>query len=633
MTKMLLLPTLAGLLLLGAAVNALSAERTEIPDKYQWKLTDIYPTEADWDQAKKRLEKRIPEVAAFKGHLGDSAGTLYAALSTMADLDKELSRLLSYASMRYDQDTRVAASLERLQAGEQVAAQFGAAVSYIRPEILSLDPARVEAFVKEEPRLKDYRPYLDNILRMKEHTLTPPEEQVVARALGQMGSTADAVYGIFTNADLPYPDVELTSGEKVRLDAAAYTKYRAAANREDRMRVFKAFWGKYAEFKRTLGTTLYSAVKAHIFTKDVRKYHSCLEAALDRDNIPVAVYDQLIADVHKNLPVLHRYLRLRQRMMGLDQLRYEDLYAPIVSKVDLAYTPEEAMKLTLDACAPLGPDYVSALKKGYESGWVDFMPSTGKRSGAYSNGSVYDVHPFQLLNFMGTYEDVSTLAHESGHSMHSYLSNKNQPYITANYSIFVAEVASTLNENLLLHHMLKITQDDATRLYLLGSALDNMRQTLFRQTLFAEFEKTIHDMAERGETLSGDNLSALYLKLLREYYGHDQGICVVDDLYGVEWAYIPHFYYNFYVYQYATSLTASSYIADAIRQEAGGKKPSTRARDAYLKMLSSGSSKYPIDLLRDAGVDMTTSAPFDAAMREMNRIMDEMEAILARQKK
>ncbi|MEW5765922.1 MAG: M3 family oligoendopeptidase, partial [Acidobacteriota bacterium] len=354
--------------------------------------------------------------------------------------------------------------------------------------------------------------------------------------------------------------------------------------------------------------------------------------SLDRNNIPVEVYKQLIADVHRNLPVLHRYLKLRQKMMGVDQLRYEDLYASIIQEVDLQYTPEEAMKLTLEACAPLGPEYMAALKKGYESGWVDFMPSTGKRSGAYSNGSVYDVHPFQLLNFMGTYEDVSTLAHESGHSMHSYLSNKKQPYITADYSIFVAEVASTLNENLLLHHMLKNTQDDATRLYLLGSALDNMRQTLFRQTLFAEFEMTIHEMAERGETLSGDNMSALYLKLLKEYYGSDQGVCAVDDLYGVEWAYIPHFYYNFYVYQYATSLTASTYIADRIRQEAAAPKPATKARDAYIGLLSAGSSKYPIDVLKDAGVDMTTSAPFDAAMREMTRIMDEIEGILSKKK-
>lgn len=632
MLKIVLCQALAGALVLGMALPAAAGERSEVDPKYQWKLTDIYATPEAWEASKASVQKKIPEMAAFKGRLGESAGTLFSALDTLAGLDKEISRLLSYAAMTYDQDTRVSANLERLQAGEQVAAEFGAAVSYIRPEILAMDPARVEAMVAQEPRLKDYKPYLDNILRMKAHTLSPAEEQVVARALGQMGGTPDAVYGIFTNADMPYPEVELTSGEKVRMDAAAYTKYRASQNREDRMRVFQQFWGKYSEFKRTLGTTLYSAVKGHIFTRDVRKYDSCLQASLDRNNIPVEVYKQLIADVHRNLPVLHRYLKLRQKMMGVDQLRYEDLYASIIQEVDLQYTPEEAMKLTLEACAPLGPEYMAALKKGYESGWVDFMPSTGKRSGAYSNGSVYDVHPFQLLNFMGTYEDVSTLAHESGHSMHSYLSNKKQPYITADYSIFVAEVASTLNENLLLHHMLKNTQDDATRLYLLGSALDNMRQTLFRQTLFAEFEMTIHEMAERGETLSGDNMSALYLKLLKEYYGSDQGVCAVDDLYGVEWAYIPHFYYNFYVYQYATSLTASTYIADRIRQEAAAPKPATKARDAYIGLLSAGSSKYPIDVLKDAGVDMTTSAPFDAAMREMTRIMDEIEGILSKKK-
>ncbi|MEW6756986.1 MAG: oligoendopeptidase F [Acidobacteriota bacterium] len=632
MLKIVFCQALAGALVLGMALPAAAGERSEVDPKYQWKLTDIYATPEMWEASKAELQKGIPRMAGFKGRLGESAGTLYEALSALAGLDKELSRLLSYAAMTYDQDTRVSANLERLQAGEQVAAEFGAAVSYLRPEILAMDPARVEAFVAEEPRLKDYKPYLDNILRMKAHTLTPAEEQVVARALGQMGGAADAVYGIFTNADMPYPEVELISGEKVRMDAAAYTKYRASQNREDRMRVFQKFWGKYAEFKRTLGTTLYSAVKGHIFTRDVRKYDSCLQASLDRNNIPVEVYKQLIADVHRNLPVLHRYLKLRQKMMGVDQLRYEDLYASIIQEVDLQYSPEEAMKLTLEACAPLGPEYMAALQKGYESGWVDFMPSTGKRSGAYSNGSVYDVHPFQLLNFMGTYEDVSTLAHESGHSMHSYLSNKKQPYITADYSIFVAEVASTLNENLLLHHMLKNTKDDATRLYLLGSALDNMRQTLFRQTLFAEFEMTIHEMAERGETLSGDNMSALYLRLLKEYYGSDQGVCAVDDLYGVEWAYIPHFYYNFYVYQYATSLTASTYIADAIRQEASAKKPASKARDAYIGLLSAGSSKYPIDVLKDAGVDMTTSAPFDAAMREMDRIMDEIEAILSKKK-
>jgi oligoendopeptidase F len=300
-----------------------------------------------------------------------------------------------------------------------------------------------------------------------------------------------------------------------------------------------------------------------------------------------------------------------------------------LKKVDLKYTPEEAMALTLAAVKPLGPDYVAALKAGFDSRWVDFLPSTGKRSGAYSEG-VFGVHPYQLQNFMGRYEDVSTVAHESGHSMHSYLANKTQPYVDAHYPIFTAEVASTLNENLLLHQMLDATTDPATRLFLLGNALDGMRQTLFRQTLFAEFELRIHEMAEKGESLTGDNMSELYGKLLREYYGDAQGVCKVDSLYNVEWAYIPHFYYNFYVYQYATSMIASTSIANRIRDEIAQKKPSTQARDAYLGMLAAGGSKYPIDLLKMAGVDMTTSEPFQAAMREMNKIMDEMEAILAK---
>jgi oligoendopeptidase F len=615
-----------------ASVAAAAQERKDVPEKYTWNLQDMYASPAAWKEAKEALAKRVPEMAPYKGHLGDSAEKLYGALSTMMGLDKDLVKLMSYASQLNDQDTQVSESLEMLQAAEQLAAEYSAAVSWVRPEILALDSAKIDGFVKADSRLKDYKPYLDNILRMKTHTLDPAGEKIVAQANGQMGGTPDSVYGIFTNADMPYPEVTLSTGEKVRLDAAAYTKYRASTNREDRDKVFKAFWGKYDEFKRTCGTTLYGAVKGHIFNRDVRHYDSCLQASLDRNNIPVEVYKQLIADVHKNLPTLHRYLKLRQKMMGVDQLRYEDLYAPIIKEVEMPFTPEQAMEVTLKAFQPLGPQYADALKKGYESRWVDWYPSKGKKSGAYSNGSVYDVHPYQLLNFMGQYEDVSTLAHESGHSMHSYLSNKAQPYVTADYSIFVAEVASTLNENLLLHHMLNVTKDDEAKLYLLGSALDGMRQTLFRQTLFAEFELRIHEMAESGETLTGDVLNREYLKLLKLYYGDAEGVCKVDDLYAVEWAYIPHFYYNFYVYQYATSITASTYLANKIRDEAGIEPPSHKTRDAYVKMLSSGSSKYPIDLLKEAGADMTTSAPFDASMKEMNRIMDRIEGILARKK-
>jgi oligoendopeptidase F len=311
--------------------------------------------------------------------------------------------------------------------------------------------------------------------------------------------------------------------------------------------------------------------------------------------------------------------------MGLKQIGYEDLYSPLVNETDKTYTPEQARELVLKAVAPLGQQYVADLKNSYDSRWVDFMPSTGKKSGAYSTG-VYGVHPYQMQNFSGIYDEVSTLAHESGHSMHTLLSARNQPYVTSDYKIFVAEVASTLNEDLLFRYMLAHTDDKSVKLSLLGSRLESLRQTLFRQTLFAEFELKMHETAEKGEPLTGDKLTAMYRAMLREYYGADAGVCAVDDLYGIEWAYIPHFYYNFYVYQYATSIIASSMLAEGIMDE--NAKGGTAKRDAYIKMLSSGSSKEPIDLLKDAGVDMTTSAPFKAAMNEMNDIMDQMEKLL-----
>jgi oligoendopeptidase F len=334
--------------------------------------------------------------------------------------------------------------------------------------------------------------------------------------------------------------------------------------------------------------------------------------------------------VRRSLPTFHRYLKLRARLLGIERLRYQDLYVPMVGSVDLTFSPDEARAITLDAFAPLGKAYVATLKKGYESGWTDYLPSTGKRSGAYSTG-VYGVHPYQLLNFNGKYDDLSTLAHESGHSMHTALAHAAQPYPTADYPIFVAEVASTLNEDLLLDHMMGRAKDDPTRLALLGNRLDNMRGTLFRQTQFAEFELAIHERVQKGEPLTGEALSKLYLEIVRAYYGHDQGVCQVDDLIAAEWAYIPHFYYDFYVYQYATSMVASSAIAKEIRDEA--RKGKTAARDRYLAMLAAGGSKFPVDLLKDAGVDMTTSKPFDAAIASMNAIMDEMERIVARQEK
>jgi oligoendopeptidase F len=612
-----------------AAAPVGATERKDLPEKYRWNLGDLYPSEADWTQAKDAAAKRVPELAKFKGHLGKSPKDLLAALQAMFDLDLQLSRLNVYANGLSDEDVRAARPREMKQAAEELATTFAAAISWVRPEILTLDAAKVRKWVAQEKKLAPYRVFLEETLRRKPHTLGAAEERVAAEA-GELQRAGGEVHGVLSNADLPYPTIKLSTGESVRLDAAAFTLHRQARARADRDQVFASFFGALKTYERTMGATLAAGVKAHLFEKRVRHFDTALQSALFNDNIPVAVYKQLLADVHRSLPTLHRYLTLRKRMLGLDTLRYQDLYVPLVASVDMRFKPDEARQITLDALAPLGKAYTDALEKGFNSRWTDYLPSTGKRSGAYSTG-VYGVHPYQLLNFNGRYDDLTTLAHESGHSMHTFLSHAAQPYPTADYPIFVAEVASTFNENLLIHFMLDRAKDDATRLFLLGTLLDGLRTTLFRQTQFAEFELAFHEQAERGEPLTGENLSQLYLKIARDYYGHDKKICQVDDLLAIEWSYVPHFYYNFYVYQYATSMVASTSLARAVREEL--KTGKTARRDAYLKMLSSGSSKYAIDLLKDAGVDMTTSGPFDAAIAEMNATMDEMEKVLARQPK
>lgn len=623
-----LLPAALVLVLL-LAVPAAARERSEIDARYKWDLTDLYPSTTAWEAARKGLATRIPAMARFRGRLGVSADSFHLALATMMDLNRDLGRIYTYASQLSDEDTRVSRASEMEQTAGRMYVDYGAATAWVRPEILELGAAKVRGFVDANPKLVPYRPYLEDILRFAPHTLSASEEKIVAQA-GRMAGTGLTVREIFNNAELPWPTVTLADGQQVRLDDAAYTQYRQATRRGDRDSVFRAFFRTHRDFRNTYGAALNSAVQSHVFYRDVRGYKTSLDAALFANNIPTRVYHQLLADVRTNLPTLHRYLRLRQRMMGVKQLRYEDLYAPIVAEVEMKFTPEEAMDLVIAASAPLGKEYVDTLAHGFRNGWVDWMPSTGKRSGAYSTGA-YGVHPYQLQNFTGLYDEVGTVAHESGHSMHTFLACKHQPYVTSDYATFVAEVASTLNENLLFHYMLDRTQDRDKRLFLLGSYLDNLRGTLFRQTMFAEFELKIHEMAEKGETLSGENLTKTYLEIVRRYYGHAQGVCKVDDLYGVEWSYIPHFFYNFYVYQYATSIVAATALADGIHAEiaAGG---GTAKRDAYLKLLQSGSSRYPIDLLKDAGVDMTTSAPFRASMREMNRVMDEMERLLAQKK-
>ena len=615
-----------------AAGSAGGTERADVPDRLKWDLTDLFASDEAWTRSRDALRGRLGEFEPFRGHLGDSPDALFRALGAMMDFSRDLQRVITYASQKSDEDTRVARTQEMRASAEQIGVDFSAAISWVRPELIALGADKVNGFVAADARLAPFRQYLADVVRYAPHTLTPGEERISAMA-GRLAPAGATIRGIFNNAELPWPTVTLSTGEKVRLDDAAYTQHRASSVRADRKAVFDAFWTAHKQFENTYGAMLNAGIQGHVFDKDVHHFGSSLEAALFANNIPTSVYRQLLADVHANLPTLHRYLKLRQRMMGLDQIRYEDLYAPIVSEVDLRYTPEQAMELTLAAVQPLGKAYVDTLRTGMTSGWIDWLPSTGKRSGAYSTGA-YGVHPYQLQNFTGLYDEVGTLAHESGHSMHTYLANLTQPYATSDYATFVAEVASTLNENLLFHYMLDRTKDKPTRLYLLGSFLDNLRGTLFRQTMFAEYELAIHEAVEKGEQLSGENLTKRYLDLVRTYYGHDQGVCPVDELYGVEWSYIPHFFYDFYVYQYATSIVASTAIANGIRDEAaavaksGKKNAPLPKRDAYLKMLSSGSSQYPIDLLKGAGVDMTTSAPFNAAIREMNLVMDEMEKLL-----
>jgi oligoendopeptidase F len=602
--------------------QTLERDRTKIPDRFKWKLADIYPTEAAWRAAKDELEAKLPSIDRFRGQLQTSPSTLADALDTRFGLDKELSRLSVYAGLLADQDTRDATHQGMRQEMSQLASAVAAESSYLEPEVLRFPAGTVAKFVAAEPRLKNYAFYLEDIARRAEHTLSEAEEKILADA-GPLAGSPSSTYNILANADFPFPTVTLADGRSVRIDQAAYTSLRGSPNRDDRRNVMSSFFESLGRFSRTFGSTMNGEVQKVLFFTKARKYPTALASRLDGPNIPESVYSRLVEGVNEQLPVFHRYLRLRKRMMGLDTLHYYDLYAPLVDSVKLDYSPEEAQKLVLAAVAPLGTEYQSVIRRAFAERWIDLLPSEGKRPGAYSNGGAYDVHPYMLINYNGHYEDVSTLAHELGHTMQSYFSNRAQPYALADYPIFVAEVASTFNESLLIDHVLKTIDDPETRLAILGNYLENIRVTMFRQTQLAEFELRMHEMAQKGQPLTGDALSKLYLDITKRYYGHDEGVCIVDDYIANEWSYVPHFYYDFYVFQYATSFMASAALADKV------KAGDPDARKRYLKFLAAGGSKYPIELLKDAGVDMTTDEPLKLTMKEMNRVMDEMEAILA----
>jgi len=601
-------------------------DRSAIPEKYKWNLADIYPSDAAWRAAKDAFAAEIPSLGKYKGRLMSSPSTLADALETLTAKIKELRRLGTYTSLLTDEDLRDSTHLGMRQQMTQISAQFGSEASYINPEILKAGKAQIEKFVSAEPRLKPYRVELDDLVRRSAHTLSDGEEKILAAARPMAGA-ASTVYGVLSNADFPNPTVTLANGRQVVLDSAGYDAARSSPDRGDRERVMSAYFNALGKFSRTFGSTMNAEVQKVLFYSKVRHYDSALESELDDANIPTSVYTRLIEGVNRQLPAFHRYLRLRKRMMGVDELHYYDLYAPLVASVKLEYSPEEAQKLVLGAVAPLGAEYVATIQKAFNDRWIDLMPSTGKRSGAYSNGGAYDVHPYMLINYNGKYGDVSTLAHELGHTMQSYFSNRTQPYPTAGYPIFVAEVASTFNESLLNDYMLKQIKDDDTKLSVLGSYLENIKGTVFRQTQFAEFELRMHEMAAKGQPITGESLAKLYLDITRRYYGHDQKICIVDDYIAHEWSFVPHFYRDFYVFQYATSFTASEALAAKVKT---GDPAATRR---YLDFLHAGGSKYPIDLLKDAGVDMTTDEPLDLTVKSMNRVMDEMERLLDKRAK
>jgi len=603
------------------AVLSQTRERAEVPAEHTWKLEDLYASDQAWDEAKQKLAAQFSQITKYKGQLGISASEMLACLSLNREISKELSRLRIYAGMKSDQDTRNSKYLAMKQEMEQLVTDYRSKASFIEPEIARMDKDKIDAFIAEEPGLKIFKMYLYDVQRTKAHRLSEQEEKILAEA-GLLAGAPSSIYGVFSNAEFPYPQVKLSDGTIARLDKAGYALYRAVPNRSDREAVFQAFWGAVNEFRQTFGVQLYANVRSDIFYARTRRYRSCLESSLDKDNIPMEVYLALIENVHNNLDSFHRYLNLKKRMLGVDILKYSDVYAPVVKEVDLRYSFEQAKQLILDAVKPLGQDYYSVVREAFDNRWIDVYPNPGKRSGAYSNGDAYDVHPYVLLNYNGRYDDVSTLAHELGHAVHSYYSNKNQPYPTADYSTFVAEVASTFSEALLINKMLSQVKDDDVRLSLLMNYLEGIRQTLFRQTQFAEFELRMHEMAERAEPLTGDALSGAYGDILKRYYGHDKGVCNIDQLYAVEWAYVPHFYYNFYVYQYSTSFTASTALAEEVLRK------EKRAVERYIEFLSSGGSDYPINLLKKAGVDMTTREPFDKTIEAMNRTIDEIEMIL-----
>jgi oligoendopeptidase F len=607
------------LLIPGATLLA-QDEATEVDPKYTWDLTELYPSLEAWEQAREEVLASFEEIEARRGTLDNSAQDLYETLALISDTTRKAARVSTYSGLNADEDLRVTETQERRQLGQIMFSRFNEATAWMQPEILRVGEEVIDAYLKEDERLERFRFQLADSLRNAPHTLGDEAEETLAFFSQAMTSPFN-IYGMVANSDIPWPTVTLSNGEEGRIDSQGYSRYRGVEDRDDRKLVFDAFWEKWLEYRNSVGSVLNSHLQNQVALAKARNYDSVLQRELFSDNLPPEIYRTLVTEVNAALPTLHRYFKLRAQMLGLDEMRYYDIYPPLVS-LDKTFDIETSKAITLDAMKVLGDDWVEMQTKAINERWMHVYPSQGKRSGAYMSPGAFDVHPYLLLNHNDDYESLSTLAHEWGHAMHTIYSKQTQPFDTVFYSTFIAEIPSTSLELILQDYMTKRAESDDERLYYLGSALEGMRGTFFRQTMFAEFELSLYEAVERGEALSGERISEIYGEILKRYHGHDEGVVVIDDLYTNEWMFIPHFYFNMYVYQYATSKTAGTALYAKIVEEGES------GVENYKNLLRAGGSDYPYVLLSNAGVDLAQPGPYRAVVAKMNAIMDEMERIL-----
>lgn len=593
-------------------------KRSEVQLENTWRMEDIYASDAAWKEEYETLSAEYGKLSEYKGHLGDSADTLLSYLKLRDELLLKLERLSVYANQKSHEDLGNGVYQDLVNQAAALAVKVESVVSFEGPEILQVGSEKINQFIDGEKGLEVYRQSLSDTLRMQPHTLSEEMEAMISE-LGDYAETPSNIFAMFNNADIKFPAVKDEEGNDVEITHGRYGTLLESEDRSVRKEAFMGLYHTYEKYRNTLAAVYAGNVKKELFYAKARKYDSPRQMRLDANAVDTKVYDQLIETVHEYLPVMYEYVALRKKMLGVDELHMYDVYAPIIKDTKLSFTFDEAKKTVLEGLAPLGEEYLSILKEGFDNRWIDVYENQGKRSGAYSWG-VYGVHPYVLLNYQGTLDNVFTLAHEMGHSLHSYYSDANQTYANAGYCIFVAEVASTCNEVILMNHMINNAKDDAVKAAILNHYLDTFKGTLFRQTMFAEFEKITYEMAQRGESLTADALCKVYHDLNVLYFGPDM---VIDKEIDMEWARIPHFYTPFYVYQYATGISAASAFAKQILEK--GEPAVENYKNKFLK---GGCSKYPIDLLADAGVDMRTKEPVANALETFKYVLSQLKAIL-----